>query len=87
MHSLDALNPHQDLIRQQLPAWSRYAGRAQWQALLDSQTPEQGLPGQEEPVSPGFLHFLREAVLEHIAVRQRCERVVIGLVQAAPLRY
>ncbi|MGE8045256.1 dermonecrotic toxin domain-containing protein [Pseudomonas monteilii] len=76
MHSLDALNPHQDLIRQQLPAWSRYAGRAQWQALLDSQTPEQGLPGQEAAWFANAAPDLREAVLASQAARRQAEQAL-----------
>ncbi|MBA1189256.1 leucine-rich repeat domain-containing protein [Pseudomonas entomophila] len=75
MPSLDT-NPHHDLIRQRLPAWSRYAGLEQWRAVLDSHTPTQGLPGQEAAWFANAAPDLREAVEASQAALRHAEQTL-----------
>lgn len=76
MPRLDTANPHHDLLRQRLPAWSRHAGVEQWHAVLASHTPAQGLPGQEAAWFANAAPDLREAVLASQATLRLAEQTL-----------
>jgi len=62
MSSLELENPHHQLIQRQLPAWSQHASPEQWQTLLDTLLPAQGLPDAQADWFANAAPDLREAV-------------------------
>lgn len=57
------INPHQQLLEQQLPGWTQPLPTEHWQALRSALEPAQGLPGAEADWFSNAAPDLREALL------------------------
>lgn len=58
-----AINPHQQLLEQQLPGWTQPLPTEHWQALRGALEPAQGLPGAEADWFNNAAPDLRETLL------------------------
>ncbi|MBI6941835.1 hypothetical protein JET76_10835 [Pseudomonas putida] len=71
-----AINPHQHLLEQQLPAWARELSPAHWRHLQQALTPAQGLPDAQAAWFANAAPDLRETVVASQARLFAAERAL-----------